>query len=138
VLWLTGGTPFTSNLTGANEVDIYFTQAAVELGTLTGGFFTANVADFLSSISGANFQYFVQSNSGSYSYGGSSYQTLAQFDAGKSVTISTVAANGGQVMQMVVVPEPSAMVVAGIGIAVAGWRLLRRRGTTLAATSCDG
>ncbi len=139
VLWLTGGTPFASNLTSANEVDIYFSQAAVELGTLTGGFFTTNAVDFFANISGATFNYFVQSNSGSYSYGGSSYQTLAQYDAGKSVTISTVAANGGQVMQMVVVPEPSAVVVAGIGIAVAGWRLLRRRySATLAATSRDG
>jgi len=138
VLWLTGGTPFASNLTSVNEVDIYFSQAAVELGTLTGGFFTTNAVDFFANISGATFNYFVQSNSGSYSYGGSSYQTLAQYGAGKSVTISTVAANGGQVMQMVVVPEPSAVLVAGIGIAVAGWRLLRRRCGATLATSRDG
>jgi len=126
VLWLTGGTPFTTSLTGANTVSIYLTAAAAELGTLTGGFFTTNASDFLSMISGANFQYFVQSNSGSTSYNGATYQTLSQYDAGKSVTISTVAANGGQVMQMVVVPEPAGIVIAGVGVALAGWAAARR------------
>jgi autotransporter-associated beta strand protein len=125
ILKLTGGSPFASSLSSGNAVNIYFTPAAVGLGTLTGGFFTSNAADFASSISGATFNYYVQSNSGTFSYNGQSYQTLAQYDAAKSVTISTVAANGGQVMQMVVIPEPSAIaILAGAGVAAV---LLRGR-----------
>ena len=57
----------------------------------------------------------------------SPYQTLAQYDAAKSVTISTIAATGGQVMQMVVVPEPSAVaILAGAGIAAVLLRGRRR------------
>ncbi|MEI6239687.1 MAG: autotransporter-associated beta strand repeat-containing protein [Planctomycetia bacterium] len=127
LLSLTGGTPFTTALTSANTVNIYFTQSAVELGTLTGGFFTSLQSDFLNSISSATFQYFVQDAAGSTLYNGSAYKTLAQYDSAKTVTVSTVAANGGQVMQMVVVPEPGAIALAGVGIALAGWTLRGRR-----------
>ncbi|MBU6222317.1 MAG: autotransporter-associated beta strand repeat-containing protein [Planctomycetes bacterium] len=127
ILKLTGGSPFASSLSSGNAVNIYFTQAAVGLGTLTGGFFTSNAADFASSISGATFNYYVQSNSGTVSYNGQTYQTLAQYDAAKSVTISTVAANGGQVMQLVVVPEPSSVaILAGVGMAIVLLRSRRR------------
>ena len=125
VLKLTGGSPFASSLTSGNTVNIYFTPAAAELGTLTGGFFTSNAADFASSITGATFNYYVQSNSGTFSYNGQTYQTLVEYDAAKSVTISTVAATGGQVMQMVVVPEPASVaILAGAGLAAV---LLRGR-----------
>ena len=128
VLTLDGGSPFASSLSSGNAVNIYFTPAAAELGTLTGGFFTSNATDFTSSISGATFNYYVQSNSGTVSYNGQTYQTLAQYDAAKSVTISTVAAIGGQVMQMVVVPEPSAIaILAGAGIAAVLLRSRRHR-----------
>ena len=125
LLKLTGGSPFASSLSSGNAVNIYFTQAAIGIGTLTGGFFTSNATDFASSISGATYNYYVQSNSGTFLYNGQTYQTLAQYDAAKSVTISTVAANGGRVMQMVVIPEPSAVaILAGAGIAAV---LLRGR-----------
>ncbi len=127
VLWLTGGTPFTSSLTSANTVSIYLTQSAAGLGTLTGGFFTANQGDFLASIQGATFQYFVQDALGTFTYNGQSYKTLSQYDASKSVSIATVSQNGGQVMQLVVVPEPGALLLAGVGVAAATWRLSRRR-----------
>ena len=126
MLWLTGGTPFSTNLTGSNAVNIYFTAAALELGMVTGGFFTTNQSDFLSNISGGNFQYYVQDAAGTFFYNGQSYKTLTQYDAAKSVTLSTVAQNGGQVMQMVVVPEPSGIVIAGVGAAMAGWVTARR------------
>jgi len=127
VLKLTGGSPFSSSLSSGNAVNIYFSPAAVELGTLTGGFFTSTQADFASSITGATFNYYVQSNSGTFSYNGQNYQTLAQYDAAKSVTISTVAAVGGQVMQMVVIPEPSAVaLLAGAGIGAVAWASRRR------------
>ncbi|NBW95671.1 MAG: hypothetical protein EBR28_02810, partial [Planctomycetia bacterium] len=128
LLSISGLTPFTSSLTSANVVSVYFTPSSVELGTLTGGFFTSSLqSDFLNSIASATYQYFVQDAGGSYLYNGQAYKTLAQYDAAKSVTVSTVAANGGQVMQMVVVPEPAALALAAIGIAVAGWSAVRRR-----------
>jgi len=43
------------------------------------------------------------------------------------VNVSTVAANGGRVMQMVVVPEPGTLALAGMGAAIAAWTLARRR-----------
>lgn len=127
VLWLTGGAPFATSLTSANVVNLYLTPAAAEAGTLTGGFFTAGQSDFLASIQGASFSYFVQDPSGTFTYGGQNYKTLLQYDPAKSVTISTVAANGGQVMQMVVVPEPGAMVLAGVGTVLAAWMARRRK-----------
>ncbi|NBW95579.1 MAG: hypothetical protein EBR28_02325, partial [Planctomycetia bacterium] len=127
VLWLTGGTPFAASLTSANAVSLYLTPAAVEAGTLTGGFFTAGQTDFLASIQSAAFSYFVQDANGALAYNGANYKTLLQYDPSKSVTISTVPANGGQVMQMVVVPEPGAAVLAGVGVALASWMIRRRR-----------
>lgn len=127
VLWLTGGTPFTQSLTSANAVSLYLTPAAADAGTVTGGFFTAGQVDFLTGIQGAAFSYFVQDPAGTFSYGGQTYKTLSQYDPAKSVTISTVAANGGQVMQLVVVPEPGAVVLAGMGAAVGVWMVRRRK-----------
>ena len=127
LLWLTGGTPFASSLSAANSVNVYFTQAALDLGTLTGGFFTTNAADFISSIDQGMFQYFVQDVAGSVTYNGLTYKTLADYDASKNVNVSTVAANGGRVMQMVVVPEPGSLALAGVGAAIAAWTLARRR-----------
>jgi len=128
VLKLTGANPFASALSGSNDVNIYLSQSALTLGTLTGGFYTSNQSDFLSSITNGAFHYFVQSDSGAFTYNGVSYQSLAQFDPATTITLSTVAVNGGgQVMQMVVVPEPSAIVVAGLGVAIAALAARRRR-----------
>jgi len=126
VLWLTGGTPFVSSLSSANAVSIYLTPSLVASGTVTGGFFTSSTSDFLANMSGGSFQYFVQDASGTYSYNGQTYMTLSQYDSSKSVTLSTVAQNGGQVMQMVVVPEPTGIVIAGVGAALAGLAAARR------------
>jgi autotransporter-associated beta strand protein len=129
-------TPFVTSLTSANQVDVYLSQAAVALGTLTGGFFTETQVDFLTSVSSANFRYFVQSNSGSYTYNGQTYQTLAQYDASKSVTVSTVVAGSGQVTQFVVtVPEPSTLFAAGAGaVSLVLWR---RRATLAKSGDAD-
>jgi len=137
VLRLTdGSTPFVTSLTSVNEVDVYLTQSAVAIGTLTGGFFTNTQVDFLASVSNANYRYFVQSISGSYSYNGQSYQTLAQYDASKSVTVSTIAAGSGQVTQFVItVPEPSTLVALGAG--AGSIMLWRRRRRAMHAASAD-
>ncbi|MFM8495349.1 MAG: beta strand repeat-containing protein, partial [Planctomycetia bacterium] len=127
LLWLTDTvTPFTGSLTGANTVSIYLTQSTAALSELTGGFFTAAAGDFFASISGATFQYFVQDAAGTFSYNGQTYKTLTQYDPSKSISVTTVGANGGQVMQLVVVPEPGAIVLAGVGAAIAA--LACRRG----------
>ena len=85
----------------------------------------AAAGDFFASISGATFQYFVQDAAGTFSYNGQAYKTLAQYDPSKSISVSTVGANGGQVMQLVVVPEPGAIVLAGVGAAIAAWACRR-------------
>jgi fibronectin-binding autotransporter adhesin len=126
LFWLTGGTPFTTALSGSNTVSIYMTPAAAELGTLTGGFYTNNAVDFLANINSASFQYYVADANGSVTYNGQTYTTLTEYDSSKSVTISTVGANGGQVMQMVVVPEPGALAIVATGALAAGWTTLRR------------
>lgn len=120
VLRLTGGTPFASSLSSGNAVNVYLSQAALALGTLSGGFSTATQSDFLSSISAATFNYFVQDNGGSFSYNGQAYKTLADFSAGTTVNLSTIIVGSGQATQFVVVPEPSTigLAVVGLGLAV--------------------
>jgi hypothetical protein len=137
VLRLTDSTaPFVASLTSGNQVDVYMSQVAVALGTLTGGFFTDTQVDFLTSVSSANFRYFVQSNSGSYTYNGQTYQTLAQYDASRSVTVSTIAAGSGQVTQFVItVPEPTMLFAAGAG--TASLLLWRRRAKHAASADAD-
>ena len=45
--------------------------------------------------------------------------------------VSTVGLNGGQVMQLVAVPEPGTLMLAGVGVAAAAWGLRLRRGRQL-------
>ncbi len=127
LLWLTGGSPFASSLSAANSVSVYFSPATLNLGTLTGGFFTTNAVDFITRIENGSFLYFVEDAAGSVSYNGMNYKTLSDYDAAMRVLVSTVDGNGGRVMQMVVVPEPGSMALAGIGAAIATWTLRRRR-----------
>lgn len=142
VLRLTDGTPFATSLASANVVNVYFDMATVGAGTFVGGFFTDQQTDFLASISGATFNYFVRDAGGGTTYNN---QTYAPFTS--PVTLSTIAsgtanfASGsvtGQVTQFVVVPEPSGVALAAAcGLATAalaaGRRLRRRPGRGPAA-----
>jgi len=137
VLRLTdGATPFTSSLSGANVLDIYFDVSTLSGGdTFKGGFYTDLQADFLTTVQNGSYSYWVKGDGTGTdrTFNGQSYFSLANFDSGLSVTLSTVAetaafASGtanGQVTQFVIVPEPATMILvaAALGMVVA----MRRR-----------
>ncbi len=146
VLHLTSTSPFTSTLNSSNAVNIYFQVASLAAGdTFQGGFFTdATLAqsNLLTNVSAGSFNYFVQGNgSGSNVYNGFNYYTLAEYlglvpsITGVTMSTQTVASanfgtgtvTNGQVVEFVVVPEPDTIVFAGIGIAMAGWSIWKRR-----------
>ncbi len=92
VLQLTSGSaPFASALDGSNEIGIYLNLAAVSDGDVfTGGFYTDLNTDFLGDVSAADYQYFVLGDgSGSHSYNGVDYYTLAEFDGTLGIDVST-------------------------------------------------
>lgn len=140
VLRLTSATsPFGGQpLTPANVVNVYFNAGPLTFGsTFRGGFFTDRDADFLASIEGATFSYYLATLSGSTVYGGVSYSPYA---GPFTFTLSTVAetatfaggTESGYVMQFVVVPEPAGwMLVAGaVAAAVVGLRRRNRAGVS--------
>jgi hypothetical protein len=117
--------------------------APVTQGTYTGGFFTDSNVNFFSSISSGSFAYWV---SGTYGTGADqqqfavgpdgslvTYSRLGAFDPALSVQRSVVPQTvtvTGQITQFVVVPEPTTLALAGIGTALVGWQILRRRRQT--------
>ncbi len=141
VLRLTAtSSPFTTALGSANAVDVYLSATSLALGdTFQGGFFTDASASFLSSIQNAAFTYYVLGNGAgtAKTYNGQGYYLLdtSFWPSFESVTVSTVSvasanfADGtvtnGQVMQLVVVPEPAAIGLAVLGVALAA--VVRRR-----------
>ncbi len=146
VLHLTSASPFTSTLNSSNAVNIYFQVASLAAGdTFQGGFFTdATLAqsNLLTNVSAGSFNYFVQGNgSGSNVYNGFNYYTLAEYlglvpsITGVTMSTQTVASanfgtgtvTNGQVVELVIVPEPGAIALAGIGAVVVGWTAMRHR-----------
>ena len=146
VLHLTSASPFTSQLNSSNAVNIYFQVASLAAGdTFQGGFFTdATLAqsNLLSNVSAGSFNYFVQGNgSGSNPYNGVNYYTLEEYlglvpsitgvtrstQTVASANFATGTVTNGQVVELVIVPEPDTMIFAGIGIAMAGWSIWKRR-----------
>jgi autotransporter-associated beta strand protein len=136
--------PFASALGTGNVVNVLFnlsgTAAPVTQGTYTGGFFTDSNVNFFSSISSGSFAYWV---SGTYGTGADqqqfavgpdgslvTYSRLGAFDPALSVQRSVVPQTvtvTGQITQFVVVPEPTTLALAGIGIAMSGYVAWRRR-----------
>lgn len=126
--------PFASALGAANAIDVYLGVASLARNdTFLGGFFTDKSADFLTSIQNATFSYYVlgDGHGTAKTYGGQGYYALDSsfWPSFESVEVSTVSvANadfaggsvaGGYAMQLMVVPEPGAICLAAMGIALA-------------------
>jgi autotransporter-associated beta strand protein len=147
VLRLTQATPFVSNLAVGNVVDVLFNLGVtpVDQGTYLGGFFIDNEAfDLAAALANGQFRYWV---AGTYGMAGDQQQFNVGA-GGAPVTYSLLSAAGGgltasyttsqrtvdfgsgavtgMVTQFVVVPEPAAITLAGIGVAAAAWALRRR------------
>jgi hypothetical protein len=149
VLRLTSASPFTSQLSGSNAVNIYFQVASLAAGdTFQGGFFTdatlASQSNLLTNVSAGQFNYFVKwdGESTSNPYNGVNYYTWSDYSArpgsgitGVTMSTRTVASanfatgtvTNGQVVELVIVPEPDTIIFAGIGIGMAAWSIWKRR-----------
>jgi autotransporter-associated beta strand protein len=134
VLRLTSSsTPFTSSLSAANGIDIFFSAATLSRGdTFLGGFFTDMSGNFLPSVQNAAFSYYVFGDGfgTDKTYNNQGYYLLdtdfwAYFDRVDVTTVAVATANfasgdvtNGRVMQFVVVPEPGAIMLAAVGVAI--------------------
>jgi autotransporter-associated beta strand protein len=113
--------PFTANLTAANDVNVYFDVANLSSSSdYLGGFFTDQSGDFLSSIGSATFTYYLSDPAGAFTYNGVNYDLLDP----SSVSLSTTAATAdfgagpvnGQIADFAVaVPEPASLALLGVG-----------------------
>jgi fibronectin-binding autotransporter adhesin len=129
VLRLTSATPFTADLTGANILSVYFNVGSLTNGDVFTGGFYADTTDFLSSISGAAFNYYLANAGGGVSYGGNNYDLYTgPLTINFGTALQTADFGGGDVTgyttQFTVVPEPNvAALLGGLGAML----LLRRR-----------
>jgi hypothetical protein len=152
VLRLTAGSPITSPLGAGNAINVYLGVASLALNdTFQGGFFTDASADFLSSIQGGSFTYYVLGNGAgsATTYNGQGYYLLdtSFWPAFEEVLVSTVtvpSANfaggtvtNGQVMQLTIVPEPGAIGLALLGACLAAAAAARRTGFSLSRKNGD-
>ena len=134
VLRLTSGaSPFGGlALSAANVVNIYLDAGPLTVGsTFRGGFFTDRDADFLTSIEGASFAFYLASVSGTTTHDGVAY---AAYTGPWTFTLSTVAelaalpggTEPGFILQLVAVPEPTGWTLVGGAAAVGAVRCRRR------------
>ena len=146
VIRITGVTPFSEALVAGNGINIYFSGAALFIGspkTITGGFFTGQSTNFASSITNATYNYYFADAGGSTIYNGANYYSKDQYETAvlssnlMTIIVTTVAQTAnfggadisGQVMQVQVVPEPSTYALLGLSAAAFGayqWRRRRR------------
>lgn len=81
LLRLTGSSPFLADTGSGNSINIYLPSGVTTGSNYTGGFFvdsgSSSYPNFTSAISGANYKYYEQDNSGTVSYRGSNYNPLS-------------------------------------------------------------
>jgi len=133
VLRLTGGIPFSSGLTSANEIHLFLDVPGISAqDTFRGGFYTDNPNDFLSFIQNGSFAWYLADVGGEVSYNGVQYSL---YTGPLLFEVSTVAESAdfgaglveGQVMQFVVIPEPGTLILFGLtGLAAALGFWIRR------------
>lgn len=116
--------PFTAPLDGSNVINIYLNVASLNQGDVFyGGFYTDRNTSFLSSISGATYQFYLFNAGGGITYNGVNYDP---YSGPPSIQIGVVAQTAnfggsdidGYVMEVSVIPEPSTSLLAGVGFAI--------------------
>jgi autotransporter-associated beta strand protein len=134
--------PFVGNLSAANRLDIYLGVASLTDGDIfRGGFFTDRNSDFTAIASGATYRFYVLGDGAGTdaTFNGIGYYTLTNYDPDGSVVVSAVQpgtanfASGtvtdGWVQQyeyVVVVPEPTTLLLLACGGGLAMLRRVRR------------
>lgn len=130
VLRLTAGSsPFASALDSTNTISLYLDVVSLSFGdTFTGGFYVDS-GDFLSSLSGATFAYYIADAGGSILYGGNRYSLYTgpfTFDVTTAQQTADFGSGdvSGYVTQFQAVPEPSTWLLISMGLLVV---MIRRR-----------
>jgi autotransporter-associated beta strand protein len=110
---LTNTTPFTTALDISSTVSIYFNISSIENSQqFRGGFFTDSDTDFLASINGATFKYYIADPSGGASYNGQTYSEYSGIYLFAMSTPSQSANFGGgttngKILQIEIEPDQS-------------------------------
>jgi autotransporter-associated beta strand protein len=136
VLRLTSGTPLTGSFSSGNAIDVFLAVTTLaENDAFQGGFFT--LTDSTAALASATFRAFVLGDGAgtAATLNGQGYYSLSQFapslslDADVVATTADFGAGGvnGFVTQFTAVPEPTSLLLAACGAAIAAWQLRRRR-----------